>query len=406
MADSIMAAENAALRSQVEWLRNRLDQAWDMCRVAQKVVRDLGNTGGLTKAGQVILQAAAVQDCIGRCPFYRGLDDWLDSVQSDVDEGDAVSIMAGDSNEFSEPESTLCEDNLHAGHSSLPVIDETPISMDRVVILDDGDLISNGDRISNDYDNDDRKDQDNDQNNGQDEECVAPSIWMRVDMPLENDVLVISDSLLKTIDENFIQWRRVEVYPFSGLRTRELLDILRRQHQRGVRADTLIICVGTNDYYRTSPTKVSTYLKKVIAVATTMSPDVVLFTVPDSHWKGKFGNLKSNRRNRRKINAAIQDLTSRSVRVFDLDHIFRGRRGMRHENGPGWYHKDSVHPNTKGIMAIELCLQQLLRGETILAPRDRDLCFTRAEAEQRRAIMCEFSVKCPRKPKTAPKVRS
>ena len=115
--------------------------------------------------------------------------------------------MAGDSNEFSEPESTLCEDNPHAGHSSLPVIDETPISMDRVVILDDGDL------ISNDYDNDDRKDQDNDQNNGQDEEWVAPSIWMRVDMPLENDVLVISDSLLKTIDENFIQWRRVEVYP-------------------------------------------------------------------------------------------------------------------------------------------------------------------------------------------------
>ena len=75
MADSIMAAENAALRSQVEWLRNRLDQGWDMCRVAQKVVRDLGNTGGLTTAGQVILQAAAVQDCIGRCPFYRGLDD-------------------------------------------------------------------------------------------------------------------------------------------------------------------------------------------------------------------------------------------------------------------------------------------------------------------------------------------
>ena len=76
---------------------------------------------------------------------------------------------------------------------------------------------------------------------------------------------------------------------------------------------------------------------------------------------------------------------------------------MKHENGRGWYHKDSVHPNTKGIMAIELCLQQLLRGETIIAPRDRDLCFTRAEAEQRRAIMCKFSVKCPRKPKTAPK---
>ena len=294
-----------------------------MCRVAQKVVWDLGNTGGLTTAGQVILQAAAVQDCIGRCPFYRGLDDWLDSVQSDVDEGDAVSIMAGDFGEFSEPESTLCEVNPHAGHSSLPVIDETPISMD---IIENDDLISknddDGNRISNDYNNDDRKD--NDQNNGRDEECVAPSIWMRVDMPLENDVLVISDSLLKTIDENFIQWRRVEVYPFSGLRTRELLDILRRQHQRGVRADTLIICVGTNDYYRTSPTKVSMYLKKVKAVATTMSLDVVLFTVPDSHWKGKLGNVKSNRRNRRKINAAIQDLTSRSVRVFDLDHIFRG----------------------------------------------------------------------------------
>ena len=311
-----------------------------MCRVAQKVVRDLGNTGVLTTAGQVILQAAAVQDCIGRCPFYRGLDDWLDSVQSDVDEGDAMSIMAGDSGELSEPMSTLCEENPHAGHSSLPVIDETPISMDRVVILDDGDLISNNDgyRISNDYDNNNRKDQDNDQNNGQDEECVAPSIWMRVDMPLENDVLVISDSLLKTIDNNFIQCRRVEVYPFSELQTRELLDILRRQHQRVVRADTLIICVGTNDYYRTSPTKVSTYLRKVIAVATTMSPDVVLFTVPDSHWKGKFVNLKSNRRNRRKINATIQDLTSRSVRVFDLDHISGGGAAFKNLFKPAKTH--------------------------------------------------------------------
>ena len=219
-----------------------------------------------------------------------------------------------------------------------------------VYIVEDEDLISNnnhdGNHISDDKD--DRKDQDNDQNNRQDDECVAPSIWMCVDMTLDNDLLVISDSLLKTIDENFIQWRRDEVYPFSRLRTRGLLDILRKQHQRGVRDDTLIICVGTNDYYRTSPTKVSTYLKKVIAVATTMSPDVVLFTVPDSHWKGKFGNLKSNRRNQRKINAAIQDLTSRSVRVFDLDHIFRGQCGMRHENRPGWYHKDSVHFQHQG----------------------------------------------------------
>ena len=171
------------------------------------------HTGGLTTAGQVSLQAAAVQDLFVGVPSTGGwMTGWIPSNQM-------WTRVAGDSGELSEPESTLCEDNPHAGHSSLPVIDETPISMDRVVILDDGDLISNndndGNRISND--NDDRKDQDNDQNNGQDEECVAPSIWMRVDMSLENDVLVISDSLLKTIDENFIQWRRVEVYPFCGL---------------------------------------------------------------------------------------------------------------------------------------------------------------------------------------------
>ena len=93
--DSTLTAENAALHFQVQWLRIYLDQVWDMCRVAQKVVQDLDNTGGLTTAGQVILQAAPVRDCISRCPFYRWLEDWLHSVHSDVDEGDAVSIMAG-----------------------------------------------------------------------------------------------------------------------------------------------------------------------------------------------------------------------------------------------------------------------------------------------------------------------
>ena len=213
MVDSTVAAENAPLRSHVEWLCNHLDNAWDMCRFAQKVVRDLVYTGGLTSAGKEILQGAAVRDCFDRCPFYRGLYDWLDSVHSDVDEGDAMSIMAGDSGQFSETESTLCEDTPCAGHTSRPVIDEMPISMDTVVILDDGD------RIGNNCDNDNNDCKDIEDDNQQDEECVAPSIRMRIDMPIENDVLVISDSLLKTIEENFIQWRRVEAYPFSGLRT-------------------------------------------------------------------------------------------------------------------------------------------------------------------------------------------
>ena len=117
--DSTLAAENAALRSQIQWLRSRLEQAWDMCRVAQKVVRDLGNTGGLTSAGQVILQAAAVRDCIDRCPFYRGLDDWLDSVQSDADEGDAVSIMA----------ETLMSSQNPSLHSVRPIMLVIPVSL-------------------------------------------------------------------------------------------------------------------------------------------------------------------------------------------------------------------------------------------------------------------------------------
>ena len=84
--------------------------AWDMCRFAQKWSETSPTPGGLTLSGKEILQGAAVRDCFDMCPFYKWLDDWLDSVQSDVDEGDAVSIMAADSGEFSEPESTLCED--------------------------------------------------------------------------------------------------------------------------------------------------------------------------------------------------------------------------------------------------------------------------------------------------------
>ena len=377
-----LEAENKALRVQIEAARLSEEAAWRSCRFAQKLVHELRSTGGLTPVGDHLLNRVASEEASVIGERYKGLEDWQPAATPQVGQGDAVSIMAEDS-EFSEPEVPSVTGNPRFELLTTEEwVRNHPANQgaDPVVILED--------------DDDDIEEEQHAR--------VAPTIWMSIDMPLDNDVLIISDSLMKTLDVGFLPSRKVEVYPFSGLRAAELLDIIKRQHERGVRAESLVLCVGTNDYYRMNPLKVIDALNDVVRIAVEMSPGVIVCTIYDSRWKGRFGSYKANKRCRQRINHAIHDMTSRSVTVLDLEFIFNGRRGMHHESRPGWYHKDSVHPNTNGIMAIEFCLEQVLAGRPDSQPRDRDLFSTPQDTWHRKEIMDAFSIKCPRKPRQAP----
>ena len=128
----------------------------------------------------------------------------------------------------------------------------------------------------------------------------------------------------------------------SGLRCGELVDILNCQHQRGVRADTMIICVGTNDYHLASSKSVIQSFREIIVVATKVSSKVILCTIPDSRWKGNHGDYQRNVQARQRINTALLHMQGPMVGIYHMEHLFYGHCGFAKEDGPGWYHKDYV----------------------------------------------------------------
>ena len=397
-----LESEAKALRDLVRTLQSSEGMAWAYCRLAQKLFFQLHRSSWITPEQK---EELANQIQLDR-PFdaekmegtYKGLEDWLpvplvrDQVPPPppvIPEGDVVSIIAEDS-EFSDTDSLVSarenliievpsgnnhHDSLHAGHTVRRPTDEDQLHDSRHALED------RPPPVNSKYLN-------------------APAVWMNVDMPLDNDVLVVSDSMLKSLDVNFVPGRQVEVYPFSGLRCAELVDILSRQHERGVKARCLFICVGTNDYHRASSESIIRSFRAIVSIATKMSSRVVLFNIPDSRWKGKHGDYRRNVQARKRVNAALNQMKTAVVGVFDMDFLFNGHCGFPEQNGHGWYQKDAIHPNASGMNAIEESLRQVVCGvERVKAPSPDKVTHTYEEIWFRKDIIEVHREKCPRKPR-------
>ena len=209
--------------------------------------------------------------------------------------------------------------------------------------------------------------------------------WKDVMMPLMNDILLVSDSLFKSFDANFHREKTTSVFPFSGMRTNELLEVLYHQHLRGIKAEYLVICVGTNDYYRTPLSFVKTDLDRILKLARIISPRIVLCTIPASLWQTHKSrslpySFSETQEARSRLNTFIRGLEAPDVHILDLEHIFRSHRCL--DDKTGWYQKDTLHPNTAGIRAMEICLHHVIDGEVAIPPRNvsfssRDVSFRR-----------------------------
>ena len=94
-----------------------------------------------------------------------------------------------------------------------------------------------------------------------------------------------------------------------------------------------------------------------------MSFDVILCTVLPSMWRGKSEQQVCRLNHIRGVLNNRKDLcNNHDARVFDLSIGMDGNL-----EGPikAFYHCDTVHPNTRGIIAVEDCLRQMLRDENI-----------------------------------------
>ena len=196
-------------------------------------------------------------------------------------------------------------------------------------------------------------------------------------VPRRNDVLIISDSLMRCIDPAFTTGFHVAAYPVSGLNMEEAEKILSKMVSQKVSARTLVLCVGTNDYHCAVVDDMRKAVKKILEHGVILADHVVISTVPMSYWKGRpfeyrfFDHVNNIRE---KINSIIRDLAdaNEKISILPLDTIFHGHTGRREEEGRGWYQRDAVHPNGAGTRAIELCLDQILAGQVVTPPSDGD----------------------------------
>ena len=196
-------------------------------------------------------------------------------------------------------------------------------------------------------------------------------------VPRRNDVLIISDSLMRCIDPAFTTGFHVAAYPVSGLNMEEAENILSKMVSQKVSARTLVLCVGTNDYHCAVVDDMRKAVKKILEHGVILADHVVISTVPMSYWKGRpfeyrfFDHVNNIRE---KINSIIRDLAdaNEKISILPLDTIFHGHTGRREEEGRGWYQRDAVHPNGAGTRAIELCLDQILAGQVVTPPSDGD----------------------------------
>ena len=213
-------------------------------------------------------------------------------------------------------------------------------------------------------------------------------------IPSSNDIVILSDSLFRAIDHSFCSERNVLLLPISGLRIAEAKLILAEMRRRQTTAFTLILCVGTNDYYCSPLDVMKRDAEEVVKVASGLAGRVLLCTVPRSYWKGrKFSHVmfEHHQQTRRLLNVHLINLARQisNVDIFDLESLFKHHTGLPGEQGRGWYHRDAVHPNVAGSTAIEHCLRQVLTGKPVVHPAVGDSCleYDDVDIEWRRSLL-------------------
>ena len=153
-----------------------------------------------------------------------------------------------------------------------------------------------------------------------------------------------------------------------------------------------------NDYYRTPFFILKEDYKKIIEVAQNMASKVVIMNIPDSFWKNarpfdqKVYDYDLFCRDRQRLNRYLGELcVSTNCRLFDMEKLFQGHTAKVRSDEAGWYQRDSIHPNTCGVLAIEVCLRQLLQGRFIKPPSTSDerLQYSEREVTRRSSIMKE-----------------
>ena len=203
--------------------------------------------------------------------------------------------------------------------------------------------------------------------------------WLQLDTSKCCEVVLLTDSLYRCVDPHSLPGD-VELFCFPGMRSNELLEILFHNFWcYKVRVNTLLLCVGTNDYVRPETTAIIKNIRNCVRLASEVARTVIVCTVPESRWKQQKSlrfSYRDIQRPRALLNREIRKMAIDQVALLDLDDIFAGHRGLPGDVGPGWYHSDSVHPNTRGTIALEICLGQLLRGEKVIPPKHyhRRLC--------------------------------
>ena len=195
----------------------------------------------------------------------------------------------------------------------------------------------------------------------------VPSLgWSRVVFPDDSNVLILSDSLLKSINPDFYR-EGTHIFSFSGLRSHELIEII-QPLKDNIKTNQIVVCVGTNDYYRLPVTNIIENIKVILNICQSFSKDVVLCTIPASLWRSKRHLPKTQhqlRQDRYALNYFIRDLAGQHVKLLDIEEIFWTHR----EAGKScWYQADTLHLNTAGIIVLEKCLVDVLNDKSIRPP--------------------------------------
>ena len=209
---------------------------------------------------------------------------------------------------------------------------------------------------------------------------VTQRNWLQVKIPEENDVLIVSDSIMKCVSLYSLH-QSVSLFEFSGLRVHELKELL-EHFKNSIRARVFVMCVGSNDYYRTPISTILKNLEDTVNAAKAMSGRIMLCNIHPSLWKSKrpLGISRMEVQSlRRLLNYGIRQLADANhATVIDLEELFRDHR----EGQYNWYQADTLHPNAAGAMAIELCLMDMLAGRHF-NPRV-SINFTRAIVDRQR----------------------
>ena len=213
-------------------------------------------------------------------------------------------------------------------------------------------------------------------------------LWFIPEQPA--DVIILSDSFMRAVDPKSFG-RHVDLWSLSGLRTNEAIEILKHWADKKVRCEDIVICVGVNDFYRTDPSVLQEDIRKIKSVALKIGTNVTFCNVPDTLWRTQSRHTRERSMlKRQQLNSAIDAAAkdNRFIAVVDLESLFADH-GCPPRNGNEWFHRDALHPNTAGTIAMESCIRQLLLGQKVRAPKDEDrvMRVTAGEFDRRRSLI-------------------